>query len=74
MSGIRKVAMGTLENAVDNKAKGWATTEIWTKHQAVIAKLYQEHELTEVMRIMERQYNFRATSVIVVYTALILQC
>ena len=42
---------------------GWATKEDWIRHRSTITQLYETKKLAEVMRTMESQYGFRATSV-----------
>lgn len=45
---------------------GWAAKQTWATHQAFIKQLYLDEKkpLAEVMRLMESQHGFRATSVI----------
>ena len=52
-------------NAYDRDPSGWAAKEDWARHQALIKQLYlyEKKPLKEVMRYMEDQYDFRATSV-----------
>ena len=42
----------------------WATDKDWTKHRALIGELYSNHTLAEVMRFMEGEPKFKATSVV----------
>ena len=48
------------------KPNGWAAKPNWARHEAIIKQLYmyEKKSLAEVMRIMESQHGFRATSVI----------
>lgn len=48
------------------KPNGWAAKQHWARHQAFIKQLYlyEKKPLAEVMRIMEIQHDFRATSVL----------
>lgn len=43
----------------------WASRADWIQHEKSISQLYGQHTLAEVMKIMESQYNFKATFVIV---------
>lgn len=45
---------------------GWAAKPNWARHEALIKKLYlyEKKSLAEVMRVMESQHGFKATSVI----------
>lgn len=47
----------------DPLRNGWATKAEWTRHRTLIAQLYEDKTLAEVIQIMERQHGFRATSV-----------
>ena len=42
----------------------WATDKDWTKHRALVGELYSSHTLAEVMRFMESEHKFKATSVV----------
>ena len=42
----------------------WATDKDWTKHRALIGELYSSHTLAEVMKFMENEHRFKATSVV----------
>ena len=42
---------------------GYATKADWDRHRDLIARLYQDNHLTDVMRVMKSQHNFKATSV-----------
>lgn len=54
----------TLASATNSN--GWAAKQDWARYQALIKQLYRDERksLAEVMRIMENQHGFRATSVI----------
>jgi hypothetical protein len=41
--------------------KKWATPADWAAQKQTIVGLYQEHELEEVMEIMERDHEFFST-------------
>ena len=58
--------VGAETNAPARKTSGWAAKESWTRHQALIKQLYlhEKKPLKEVMRHMEDQHGFRATSVL----------
>lgn len=45
---------------------GWAAKQDWARHQALIKRLYlyEKKALGEVMRFMESQHGFKATSVL----------
>ena len=48
------------------KSNDWAAQSAWTKYQAVIKQqyLHEKKPLTEVMRFMESEHGFKATSVL----------
>ena len=52
------------------RSKNWATKEDWVAHQPLIKQLYydQKKPLKEVIRFMEGQHGFRATSVLPYHT------
>ncbi|KAL2037648.1 hypothetical protein N7G274_009593 [Stereocaulon virgatum] len=59
-SGTVSTAMATA--TADAKPIGYAAKEGWVKHRTLIAQLYEERSLAEVMDFMERQHGFRATT------------
>ena len=42
----------------------WATDKDWTKHRALIGELYSSRTLKQVMKFMETEHKFKATSVV----------
>ena len=62
----------SVTNAVVEKPSGYAAKEAWTRHHALIKKLYfhDKKQLTEVMRFMESEHGFRATLVFSLCSAL----
>ncbi|KAG7005183.1 hypothetical protein G7Y79_00021g050500 [Physcia stellaris] len=40
----------------------WASRADWIQHKKAISQLYAQNTLPEVMKIMESQYNFKATA------------
>lgn len=58
--------IGALTLAPATDANGWATKQDWARHQTLIKQLYRDEKkpLAKVMRFMESQHGFKATSVI----------
>ncbi|KAG7009143.1 ubiquitin carboxyl-terminal hydrolase 2 [Physcia stellaris] len=44
------------------QAPSWATKEAWERYRPLIAQLYADNKLKEVMRVMERDHGFKATT------------
>ena len=55
--------IGTSQGTDGAIQRGWALEPDWVRHQTLIAQLYEEKTLPEVMRIMDSQHGFKATLV-----------
>ncbi|KAK3172044.1 hypothetical protein OEA41_004128 [Lepraria neglecta] len=55
-------AVGTSLVTPDSKRSAWATEQDWTRHHALIRQLYEKNPLPKVMRLMESQHGFKATT------------
>ena len=63
MFALPMEAISTLEALPESNTRGWATRQDWVRHRVTLEKLYENHQLAEIMAIMERQHKFKATSV-----------
>ena len=52
---------GTDECTENSRSSQWTSKEDWTEYRKLITRLYSQHSLSDVMRIMESQYRFKAT-------------
>ena len=50
--------------AAGTRSSTWAIDKDWMKHQTLIRELYSTHTLAEVMKFMESEHKFKATSVL----------
>ncbi|KAL8782670.1 MAG: hypothetical protein Q9195_009600 [Heterodermia aff. obscurata] len=53
--------MDTLDGIPGTQPVGWASSEDWTKHRALLTRLYEEFTLKKVKEIMEDDLGFKAT-------------